>query len=54
MHDLTKGVPTLVLPDGTALIESMAIIEYLNEVHPNPHNLFAGSPIQRAQIRGFC
>lgn len=32
----------------------MAIIEYLNEVHPYPHNLFAGSPARRAQIRGFC
>lgn len=26
------GVPSLVLPNGTVLIESMAIIEYLNEV----------------------
>lgn len=26
------GVPSLVLDDGTILIESMAIIEYLNEI----------------------
>jgi hypothetical protein len=26
----------------------------LNEVHPEPNNLFAGTPIKRAQIRGFC
>jgi maleylacetoacetate isomerase len=32
----------------------MAIIEYLNELHPHPNDLFPGSPIQRAQIRGFC
>ncbi len=49
-----QGVPTLVLPDGTSLFESMAIIEYLNEAHPYPHNLFPGSHIQRAQIRAFC
>jgi maleylacetoacetate isomerase len=46
-------VPTLQLKDGTALIESMAIIEYLDEVHPQP-KLFPGSAVQRAQIRGFC
>lgn len=48
------GVPTLVLPDGTALIESMAIIEYLNEIKPEPHNLYPGDAKQRALIRGFC
>ena len=48
-----QGVPTLQLKDGTLLIESMAIIEYLDEVHPQP-KLFPGSAIQRAQIRGFC
>lgn len=32
----------------------MAIIEYLNEAHQKPHDLFPGSPAQRALIRGFC
>jgi glutathione S-transferase len=32
----------------------MAIIEYLNEVHPYPHHLFPGDAIKRAQIRAFC
>ena len=32
----------------------MAIIEYINEVHPQPYDLFPGSPGHRAQIRGFC
>lgn len=48
------GVPSLVLPDGTILIESMAIIEYLNEIKPSPHDLFPGDPKNRALIRGFC
>lgn len=48
-----QGVPTLQLKDGTTLIESMAIIEYLDEVHPEP-KLFPGSSVHRAQIRGFC
>jgi glutathione S-transferase len=30
-----QGVPTLQLKDGTNLVESMAIIEYLDEAHPN-------------------
>lgn len=29
-------VPTLVLDDGTALTQSQAIIEYLDETHPEP------------------
>lgn len=31
-----KGVPTLVLDDGTTLTQSMAILEYLDAVHPQP------------------
>ena len=26
------GVPTLITPSGMAIVESMAIIEYLNEI----------------------
>ena len=29
-------VPALVLDDGSTLFESMAIIEYLDETHPEP------------------
>lgn len=32
----------------------MAIIEYLNEIQPNPYNLFPGSPVERAKMRAFC
>ncbi|MEM1076242.1 MAG: maleylacetoacetate isomerase [Pseudomonadota bacterium] len=31
-----KGVPTLVLDDGTVLTQSMAILEYLDEAYPTP------------------
>jgi maleylacetoacetate isomerase len=50
----TQGVPTLILPNGTKLIESMAIIEYLNEAFPEPNNLFPGNAEKRAHIRGLC
>lgn len=42
------------MPDGQIIFESMAIIEYLNEIQPNPHNLFPGSPVDRAKMRAFC
>jgi maleylacetoacetate isomerase len=31
----------------------MAIMEYLNEVYPNP-NLYPGTPVERSRIRAFC
>jgi glutathione S-transferase len=42
-----------VLPGGQILIESMAIIEYLEEVYPESP-LLPKDPVLRAQIRGFC
>lgn len=30
------GVPTLILPDGTALTQSMAILDYLDAICPEP------------------
>jgi glutathione S-transferase len=33
-----KQVPVLVLPDGTVLIQSNAILEYLEEAHPGKWN----------------
>lgn len=43
-------VPTLMLDDGTALTQSLAIAEYLDITHPNPPLLPAG-PIQRARVK---
>lgn len=43
-------VPTLELDDGDALVQSMAILEYLDEVQPEPA-LLPGDAKQRAHIR---
>ena len=45
-------VPTLVA-DGQRLAQSMAIIEYLDEVHPQPP-LMPGTPLDRARIRSLA
>ncbi|WP_050418245.1 maleylacetoacetate isomerase [Azoarcus sp. CIB] len=45
-------VPTLV-DDGNVLQQSLAIIEYLDEVHPQPA-LLPGSPAERARIRAIA
>jgi maleylacetoacetate isomerase len=44
-------VPVLELDDGTALIQSLAILEYLEEVYPLPP-LLPSEPILRANVRG--
>jgi maleylpyruvate isomerase len=43
-------VPALVLDDGQALTQSLAICEYLDEVHPEPP-LLPGDAVMRARIR---
>ena len=44
------GVPVLELDDGTFLTESLAIIEYLEELHPDPP-MIGTSPVERARTR---
>jgi maleylacetoacetate isomerase len=46
-------VPALVAPDGEVLIQSLAIIEYLDETHPNPP-LLPKDPMARAQARALA
>ena len=46
-------VPTLVTDGGTALSQSMAIIEYLDETHPSPP-LLPAEPLARAQVRALA
>lgn len=45
-------VPLLELDDGTRLSQSMAIIEYLDEVHPEPR-LLPADPLGRARVRAL-
>jgi len=46
-------VPALVLDDGTILTQSLAIMEWLEETHPNPPFL-PKDPIPRAKVRAFA
>lgn len=46
-------MPSLVLPTGEVIIESTAIIEFLDETHPEVL-LYPKDPIKKAQVRGFC
>jgi maleylacetoacetate isomerase len=45
-------VPVLSLDDGQALPQSLAIIEYLDEVYPQPP-LLPAAPIERARVRAL-
>ncbi len=44
------GVPLLELDDGTLLPESLAIMEYLEELHPEPP-MIGRTPLERAFVR---
>jgi maleylacetoacetate isomerase len=46
-------VPVLRLDSGEILIQSLAIIEYLDEVHPQPP-LLPRDPIERANVRALA
>ncbi|CCD91080.1 Maleylacetoacetate isomerase, MAAI (Glutathione S-transferase zeta 1, GSTZ1-1) [Bradyrhizobium sp. ORS 375] len=46
-------VPTLEDDSGATLIQSLAIIEWLDETHPEPP-LLPRDPLRRAQIRAFA
>ncbi|AQA19302.1 maleylacetoacetate isomerase [Halioglobus japonicus] len=45
-------VPTLILDDGARLTQSSAIIEYLEETHPEPA-LLPENPLARARVRSL-
>jgi maleylacetoacetate isomerase len=47
------AIPALVDGEGPALFESLAIIEYLDETHPNPP-LLPRDPKGRARVRGLA
>jgi maleylacetoacetate isomerase len=47
------AIPALIDGEGPALFESLAIIEYLDEVHPQP-KLLPSDPRGRARVRGLA
>ena len=47
------AIPALIDGDGPALFESLAIVEYLDETHPNPP-LLPKDPKGRARVRGLA
>ena len=46
-------VPVLVTPAGNVLIQSLAIMEYLDETHPEPA-LLPKDPLARAKVRALA
>ena len=46
------GLPVLELDDGSYLTESLAIMEYFEELHPNPP-MMGTTPIERARVRAL-
>jgi maleylpyruvate isomerase len=46
-------VPALALDDGAVLTQSVAIIEYLDEIHPEPP-LLPKTPLERARVRSIA
>jgi maleylpyruvate isomerase len=45
-------VPALAADDGAVLTQSVAIIEYLDEIHPEPP-LLPAAPVPRARVRAL-
>jgi maleylpyruvate isomerase len=48
-----KRVPALALDGGDVLTQSMAIIEYIDEIHPEPP-LLPRDPLARAKVRALA
>ena len=46
-------VPALALDDGAVLTQSLAIVEYLDETHPEPP-LLPADPVERARVRAIA
>jgi glutathione S-transferase len=46
------GLPVLELDDGSHLTESLAIMEYLEELHPTPP-MIGTTPLERARVRAL-
>lgn len=49
-----KGEVPLMIHDGKSLSQSVAIIEYLDEVFPEPCPLFPSDAYMKSQVRAAC
>lgn len=49
VHNPSGFVPTLVLDDGTELVQSLAILDYLEAAYPDPA-LLPADPLDRARV----
>ena len=52
-HNPMAAVPALLLHDGSVLTQSLAIMEYLEEIEPLPP-LLPQAPAERARARALC
>jgi maleylacetoacetate isomerase/maleylpyruvate isomerase len=52
-HQVSRLVPALELDDGSWLAQSLAILEYLDETHPEPP-LLPREPLARARVRALA
>ncbi|KAI8871130.1 Maleylacetoacetate isomerase [Ramicandelaber brevisporus] len=50
----TQLVPSFQLPDGSIIIESLAILEYLEEAYPDTVKLLPENAADRARVRAIC
>jgi maleylacetoacetate isomerase len=48
-----ERVPAVQLEDGSVIVQSLAILEYLEEAYPNPP-LLPKNPVERARVRGVA
>jgi len=48
-----QGLVPALQADGAVLTQSLAICEYLDELHPEPP-LLPADPVERAHVRGFA
>lgn len=46
------GLPVLELDDGSHLTESLSIMEYFEDLHPNP-SMIGTTPLERARVRAL-
>ena len=50
-HNPSQLLPALITPDGATLGQSVAILEYLEEVYPDQNPLLPADPVARALVR---